>query len=140
VRLLLQHCSIFSGLGLPEKLLWLAVPTTTFLIAHEMHKEEMLAGALVGKATLSWRFRPDAFCADDVKATGYTVKNTLAPCSPPVLDALQHTMFKNTAATSSFNNEEAVTACFGDCISPNFVSLLESFSFLLTPMVTLAEP
>lgn len=100
----------------------------------------MLAGALFWKAMLSWQLRPDAFWADDVKATGYTVMNTLAPSTPPVLDALQDTKFKYTAATSSFNNEQPVTAYFGDFICTNFVSLLESFSLLLMTMVTLAEP
>lgn len=76
----------------------------------------MLAGALFRKAMLSWQLRPDAFWAGGVRATGYIAMNTLAPSNPPILDALQDTTFKTTAATSSFNNEQPVTACFGDFI------------------------
>lgn len=70
---------------------------------------------------LSWWLGPDALWADDVRATEYTVINILAPSSPPVLDALQGTMIKTTAATSSFNSEQPVTACFGDFFCTNFV-------------------
>lgn len=88
---------------------------------------------------LSWWLRSDAVWADDVRATGYTVISTFARSSPQVLDAHRDTMFKNTAATSSFNSEQTITAFFDDLICINFVSLLEYLSLLLMTIVTLAE-
>lgn len=109
----LQHRSVFFWYAACWEVLTAHSTNNLVLITHEMHEEKNACWctALKGSAVLMVQAR--CFLGRWCKSNKM---NMLAPSSLPALRALQDTMYKNTAATSSFNNEQPVMASFGDFI------------------------